>query len=85
MKEDISVEAGICCTHSLNETFRSVIRWYSFFAAVRYSRIWANSSFAARRAMSGDEFLCTEGSRNGREPHANVANDSSPRKTCTWL
>ena len=26
MKENISVEAGKCRTHSLNETFRSVIR-----------------------------------------------------------
>jgi hypothetical protein len=25
MKENICVEAGKCCTHSLNETFRSVI------------------------------------------------------------
>jgi len=44
MKENISVEAGKCCTHSLNETFRSVIRQVLFLAAVRYSRIWANSS-----------------------------------------
>jgi hypothetical protein len=26
MKESICVEAGRCCTHSLNQTFRSVIR-----------------------------------------------------------
>ena len=26
MKENISVEAGKCCTHRLNQTFRSVIR-----------------------------------------------------------
>lgn len=25
MKENVSVEAGKCCTHSLNQTFRSVI------------------------------------------------------------
>jgi hypothetical protein len=43
MKENISVEAT-CCTHSLNKTFRCVIRYYSFFAAVMHSRIWANSS-----------------------------------------
>jgi len=30
MKENISVEAGKCCTHSLNETFRSVIRQVIF-------------------------------------------------------
>ena len=30
MKENISVEAGKCCTHSLNETFRSVIRQVLF-------------------------------------------------------
>jgi hypothetical protein len=26
MKENISVEAGKCCTHSLNETFCGAIR-----------------------------------------------------------
>src|ERR1700688_1177640 len=26
MKENVSVEAGKCCTHSLNQTFLSVIR-----------------------------------------------------------
>jgi hypothetical protein len=30
MKENISVEAGKCCTHTLNETFRSVIRQVLF-------------------------------------------------------
>ncbi|HWZ82626.1 MAG TPA: hypothetical protein VNW47_08380 [Terriglobales bacterium] len=30
MKETICVEAGKCCTHSLNETFRSVIRQVLF-------------------------------------------------------
>ena len=30
MKENISVEAEKCCTHSQNETFRSVIHWVLF-------------------------------------------------------
>ena len=30
MKENISVEAGKCCTHWLNQTFRSVIRQVLF-------------------------------------------------------
>jgi len=30
MKANISVEAGNCCTHWLNQTFRSVIRLVFF-------------------------------------------------------
>jgi hypothetical protein len=44
MKENISVEAGKCCTHSLNETFRSVIRQVLFLRYRQVLRIWANSS-----------------------------------------
>src|SRR5215467_13546291 len=34
-----------------------------------HSRIWANGSLRPARHVRG-EFLCTEGSHNGREPHA---------------
>src|SRR3989442_14064858 len=68
MNENVSVE-GTCCTHSLNETLRCVIRFYSSFAAVMRSRIWANSSLPpARHVREG--FLCTEGFHNRREHHA---------------
>jgi len=70
MKENVSVEAGKCCTHSLNQTFRSVIRRYSFFAAVRYSRIWANSLCRPARHVWGG-FLCREGSNKETRYHLN--------------
>ena len=68
MKENVSVEAGKCCTRSLNQTFRSVIRRYSFFASVRYSRIWANSLCRPARHVRGG-FLCTEGSHRETRYH----------------
>jgi len=62
MKENVSVEAGKCRTHSLDQTFRSVIRQ-------------ANKSLPPGAQCRGG-FLCTEGSHNGREPPATSRNFS---------
>ena len=53
MKETISVEAGKCCTHSLNETFRSVIRQVIFLRGRQVLPHLGKQLFAARRSMSG--------------------------------
>jgi hypothetical protein len=60
MKENISVEA-MCCTHSLNETFRCVIRWYSFFAGRHALPNPGKQLFTARRAMSGEDSCARKG------------------------
>jgi hypothetical protein len=73
MKENISVEAT-CCTHSLYESFRCVIR----------ARISANSPLPPALHFRGG-FLCTEGSHNGREPHATSQNDFIPRNTSSFV
>src|SRR5580704_7628902 len=70
MKENISVEAGKCRTHSLNETIRSVIRQVLFLRGRQVLPHLGKQLFCrpARHVRGG--FLCTEGSHNGREPHA---------------
>jgi hypothetical protein len=55
MKENISVEAGKCCTHSLNETFRSVIRQVIFLRGRQVLPHLGKHLFAARRSMSGED------------------------------
>jgi hypothetical protein len=70
MKENISVEPGKSCTHSLNETFRSVIRWLLFLRGRQVLRHLGKQLFAARDAMSGADSCVRKGSHNGREPHA---------------
>ena len=55
MKENISVEAGKCCTHSLNETFRSVIRQVLFLRGRQVLAHLGKQLFAARRSMSGED------------------------------
>ena len=55
MKENISVEAGKCCTHSLNETFRSVIRKVIFLRGRQVLPHLGKQLFAARRSMSGED------------------------------
>ncbi len=54
MKENISVEAGKCCTHWLNQTFRSVIRQVLFLRGRQILPHLGKQLFAARRAMSGE-------------------------------
>ena len=61
MKENISVEAGKCCTHSLNETFRSVIRQVLFLRGRQVLPHLGKQLFAARRAVSGKNSCAREG------------------------
>jgi hypothetical protein len=78
MKENISVEAGKCGTHSLNETFRSVIRQVIFLRGSQVLPHLGKQLFAARRSMSGEDFCARKFSQwSGASCH--VANDFSPR------
>jgi len=55
MKENFSVEAGKCRTHSLNQTFRSVIRQVIFLRGRQVLPHLGKQLFAARRSMSGED------------------------------
>ena len=61
MKENISVEAGKCCTDSLNETFCSVIRQVLFLRGRQVLPHLGKQLFAARRAMSGEDSCARKG------------------------
>jgi len=65
MKETICVEAGKCCTHSLNETFRSVIRQVLFLRGRHTSSLVSTNGMGKSFSMSviarrtGNHGLCT--------------------------
>jgi hypothetical protein len=61
MKENISVGAGKCCTHSLNETIRSVIRYVLFLRGRQVLPHLGKQLSAARRAMPGEDSCVRKG------------------------
>src|SRR5258705_1261775 len=70
MKENISVEAGKCCTHWLNQTFRSVIRYVLFLRGRQVLPHLGKQLFVPGAPCPGRISCAREGSHNGREPHA---------------
>ena len=58
MEENISVEAGKCYTHWLNQTFRSVIRRVLFLRGRQVLPHLGKQFFVPGRHVRG-EFLCT--------------------------
>ncbi len=84
MKENISFEAGRCCTHSPNETFRRVIRQVLFLRGRQVFAHLAKQLFAARRAVSGRIRVHRKGLITV-EASCHVANDFSPRNTSSLV
>jgi hypothetical protein len=68
MKENISVEAGKCCTHSLNETFRSIIRKVLLLRG-RQVLPHLGKTALCRPAMSGEDPCARKGRLSNDQYH----------------